>query len=105
MNIKGLSVPNLAQLFSGNAVGQDAETQPKASNPPAQNPFSVDRFEKASDTHGLQASCKQVSAGAALLINLVLVCPSNGSMTGKWTRPSGIRPQNPNVEKPVRGLV
>ena len=67
--------------------------------------WGADRFEKTPVSETLQASCRPVSAGAALLINMLVVCPSNGSMTGKWKRPSGIRPQNPNVEKLIRGLV
>lgn len=101
MNIKGLSVPNLASALSGNESGRTAMHASKKTD----DLWGADHFEKTPVSETLQASCKPVSAGAALLINMLVVCPSNGSMTGKWKRPSGIRPQNPSVEKLVRGLV
>ena len=102
MNIKGLSASNLASALSGNESGR---TQTQAAKIKTDDLWAADRFEKTPVSDTLQASCKPVSAGAALLINMLVVCPSNGSMTGKWKRPSGIRPQNPSVEKLVRGLV
>ena len=102
MTIKGLSVPNLASALSGNESGRTATN---ASEKKTNDLWGADRFEKTPVSETLQASCRPVSAGAALLINMLVVCPSNGSMTGKWKRPSGIRPQNPSVEKLVRGLV